>query len=305
MKKNRNFKKALVVLSCTLMLGACNGKSSDGEIIATSKAGDITTHDYFNSVNQEMLSNTMLDVAINKVLSKKYEDKIDKKSIDKTFEEEIKNYGGEKKFKELLKKQSPNMSIEDYKQRRYLDAYKEKFIAENIKVSDDDIKKEVRNVSQIIYPLNNGKKIDIKTAQEQMEKIQSEVSKSSKKFDTYQDKDSKQPKYFVNNLGFVTKNDVLPNAQNIVFKLKKGEVSKVIKEESALYIFKVNDKTPKDNELKELKLKLIRDKISKDPKVLQDAYKDLLKEYDVKFSDESISKTVESQLNSKKDNKNE
>ncbi|MGK0555436.1 peptidylprolyl isomerase [Macrococcus capreoli] len=303
--KKINTKRVIVLITCTLMLGACNGKSTDGEIIATSKAGEITTHDYFKSMNQDMLSNTMLEVAINKILTQKYSEKIDKKAIDKSFEDVIKQYGGEAKFKELIKKQSPNMTIEEYKEKRYLDAYKEKFITDSIKVTDEEIKNETRNISQIIYPLNNIKKDDLKSAEDQMEKIRLEVSKDSKKFDKVQDKNSKQPKYFVNSLRMATKNDIIASAQKEVFKMKKGEVSKVFKDDNALYIFKVNEEAPKAADLKDLKLKIVRDKISHNPKVLQDAYKTILKEYDVKFSDQEVSKAIEKQLSKEAVSKNE
>ena len=45
-----------------------------------------------------------------------------------------------------------------------------------------------------------------------------------------------------------------------------------------------------------LKLNLIEQKVQKDPKILTNAYKDLLKEYDVDYKDSDIKKAVENTI---------
>ena len=55
-----------------------------------------------------------------------------------------------------------------------------------------------------------------------------------------------------------------------------------------------------DKQKSKLKAKLIEQKVQKDPKILTNAYKDLLKEYDVDYKDSDIKKAENTILNPEK-----
>ena len=73
-------------------------------------------------------------------------------------------------------------------------------------------------------------------------------------------------------------------------------MSDVIKTSYGYHIIKADKPTDFKSEKQSLKEKLIQQKIQKDPKLLTDAYKELLKEYDVDFKDRDIKSVVENKI---------
>ncbi|WP_414045562.1 peptidylprolyl isomerase [Macrococcus equi] len=294
MKKN---KVLTLCLLGSIILSACG---NNDEKLASFKSGEITTQDYLKTVNKQNLSDEILNLTIGKILTDKYNDKVDKKGIEKTIDNEIKQSGGEKKFKKMLDEQFLNMSLEDYKQKRFIDIYKEKFIEENIKVSDKEIKENVRNVSQIIVPFTQQNATAVKKAKQQADNLYASIKKKPAAFDDIAKSAMKDIKgAYGGEMGYVTKGDVIPEAKDMIFKLKDNEFTKVIRSSNGFYIYKVNESNLNKNEKKDLKQKVLRNKISEDPKVLQEAYKKLLKDYKVDFSDETIKKAIDKKLNEK------
>ena len=64
--------------------------------------------------------------------------------------------------------------------------------------------------------------------------------------------------------------------EKALFKLKEGQVSDVVKTDYGYHIIKANKEDDFDKEKGKLKSKIIQQKF-KNPKLLTDAYKDLLK----------------------------
>lgn len=84
--------------------------------------------------------------------------------------------------------------------------------------------------------------------------------------------------------------------EKALFKLKEGEVSDIVKTDYGYHIIKADKKDDFDKQKSKLKAKIIEQKVQKNPKLLTNAYKDLLKEYDVDYKDSDIKKAVENTI---------
>ena len=79
-------KKSLLTLSLAasvLVLGACSDNGSEGEVVVSSKVGDITENELYNEMKTSVGDQAVQVLMIEKVLSDKYE-VTDKKSTQNT-----------------------------------------------------------------------------------------------------------------------------------------------------------------------------------------------------------------------------
>ena len=116
---------------------------------------------------------------------------------------------------------------------------------------------------------------------EKAEKIQKEVEKNPNKFGEIAKKESMDSSSAKKDgsLGYVIKGQMVDSFEKALFKLKEGEVSKVVKTDYGYHIIKADKETDFNSEKSNIKQKLIEEKVQKKPKLLTDAYKELLKEY--------------------------
>ncbi|REA70708.1 peptidylprolyl isomerase, partial [Staphylococcus pseudintermedius] len=80
------------------------------------------------------------------------------------------------------------------------------------------------------------------------------------------------------------------------FKLKEGQISDVVKTEYGYHIIRADKEDDFDKEKSKLKEKIIQNKLQEDPKILTDAYKDLLDEYNVDYKDRDVKKAIEDNI---------
>ena len=217
---------------------------------------------------------------------------ISSKAGDVTVADTMKKIGKDQianaSFTEMLNK----ILADKYKENLRTAAYHKELLSDKIKISDSEIKEDSKKASHILIKVKSKKSdkegLDDKEAKQKAEEIQKEVSKDPSKFGEIAKKDGE--------LGYVLKGQTDKDFEKALFKLKDGEVSDVVKSSFGYHIIKADKPTDFNSEKQSLKEKLVDQKVQKNPKLLTDAYKDLLKEYDVDFKDRDIKSVVEDKI---------
>ncbi|MCE5091132.1 peptidylprolyl isomerase PrsA [Staphylococcus devriesei] len=295
-------KLIIPVIASALLLGACGSNATDSEsnTLISSKAGDVKVKDVMNKIGDEQIASTSFSIALNKILADKYKDKVDTKDIDEDIKKEQKQYGGKDQFESMLKQQG--MTLDTYKEQKKLAAYQKELLNDKIKVSDKEIKENSKKASHILIKVKSNdddkEGLSDKKAKAKAEKIQKQVEKNPNKFGEIakdESMDSSSAKKD-GSLGYVVKGQMVSKFEKALFKLKEGEVSDIVKTDYGYHIIKADKKDDFDKQKSKLKAKIIEQKVQKNPKLLTNAYKDLLKEYDVDYKDSDIKKAVENTI---------
>ncbi|MBF7024604.1 peptidylprolyl isomerase PrsA [Staphylococcus kloosii] len=299
----KSFKKILIpVAASTILLGACGNHATDSKenTLISSKAGDVKVSDVMNKLGDEQIANSSFQILLNKLLADKYKDKVNAQDIDKDISKEEKQYGGKDQFESMLKQQ--NMTLDDYKEQKKLQAYQKQLLADKVNLSDKEIKEDTKKGSHILIKVKENKDdkqgLSDKDAKKKAEDIQKQVEKDPDKFSEIAKKESqdKASAKKGGSLGYVIKGQMDSKFEKALFKLKEGHVSKIVKTDYGYHIIKADKESDFDKEKGKLKSKLIQEKVQKDPKLLTDAYKSLLKEYKVDYKDRDIKKAIEGSI---------
>ncbi|WP_049418305.1 foldase protein PrsA [Staphylococcus hominis] len=286
------------VTAGVLLLGGCSSDSTDfkDNTLISSKAGNVTVKDVMDKIGKDQIASTSFSIELNKILADKYKDKVDTKRIDDDIKKEEKQYGGKDQFESMLKQQG--MTLDDYKEQKRLSAYQKQLLNDKIKVSDKEIKDDTKKASHILIKVKSDSDkegLSDKKAKAKAEKIQKEVEKNPNKFDELAKKESMDSASAKKggSLGYVIKGQMVDKFDKALFKLKEGQISDIVKTEYGYHIIKANKEDDFNKQKSQLKTKIIEQKVQKNPKLLTNAYKDLLKEYNVDYKDSDIKKSVE------------
>lgn len=290
------------VTASALLLGACGNHATDSEsnTLISSKAGDVKVKDVMNKIGDDQIASTSFSIALNKILADKYKDKVDTKDIDNDIKKEEKQYGGKDQFESMLKQQG--MTLDDYKEQKKLAAYQKQLLTDKINVSDKEIKDDTKKASHILIKVKSSDSdkegLSDKKAKAKAEEIQKEVEKNPSKFGEIAKKESMDSSSAKKDgsLGYVVKGQMVSSFEKALFKLKEGQVSDVVKTDYGYHIIKADKEDDFNKEKSSLKTKIIEQKVQKNPKLLTNAYKDLLKEYNVDYKDRDIKKAVENTI---------
>ena len=286
------------VTAGVLLLGGCSSDSTDSKdnTLISSKAGNVTVKDVMDKIGKDQIASTSFSIELNKILADKYKDKVDTKRIDDDIKKEEKQYGGKDQFESMLKQQG--MTLDDYKEQKRLSAYQKQLLNDKVKVSDKEIKDDTKKASHILIKVKSDSDkegLSDKKAKAKAEKIQKEVEKNPNKFDDIAKKESMDSASAKKggSLGYVIKGQVVDKFDKALFKLKEGQISDIVKTEYGYHIIKADKEDDFNKQKSQLKTKIIEQKVQKNPKLLTNAYKDLLKEYNVDYKDSDIKKSVE------------
>lgn len=300
-------------LSALLVLAACgndeadSNKEVDGEkevkydnTLAKSKAGDVTVDDLLNSIGTTEIANQTFELTLNKILEDKYKDDVKVDEISKEVDAEVENYGGEEQFNQILAQTQPGMTLEKYKSNKVANALHNKYFEDKFDISDDAALKDAVKAQHILVKVGEEeggmsdkdakKKIDevlSKTKDEDFEKLAEENSDDSTAGDG-------------GNLGLVTKGEMVPEFEDALFDLKPGEISDVVKTEYGYHIIKrldVKKEDVTDEELNQAKQAMVQAKLQENPDKVIEFYKELLDDYDVKFTNDDIKKQIDNLIN--------
>lgn len=286
------------VTAGVLLLGGCSSDSTDSKdnTLISSKAGNVTVKDVMDKIGKDQIASTSFSIELNKILADKYKDKVDTKRIDDDIKKEEKQYGGKDQFESMLKQQG--MTLDDYKEQKRLSAYQKQLLNDKVKVSDKEIKDDTKKASHILIKVKSDSDkegLSDKKAKAKAEKIQKEVEKNPNKFDDIAKKESMDSASAKKggSLGYVIKGQMIDKFDKALFKLKEGQISDIVKTEYGYHIIKADKEDDFNKQKSQLKTKIIEQKVQKNPKLLTNAYKDLLKEYNVDYKDSDIKKSVE------------
>lgn len=286
------------VTAGVLLLGGCSSDSTDSKdnTLISSKAGNVTVKDVMDKIGKDQIASTSFSIELNKILADKYKDKVDTKRIDDDIKKEEKQYGGKDQFESMLKQQG--MTLDDYKEQKRLSAYQKQLLNDKVKVSDKEIKDDTKKASHILIKVKSDSDkegLSDKKAKAKAEKIQKEVKKNPNKFDDIAKKESMDSASAKKggSLGYVIKGQMVDKFDKALFKLKEGQISDIVKTEYGYHIIKADKEDDFNKQKSQLKTKIIEQKVQKNPKLLTNAYKDLLKEYNVDYKDSDIKKSVE------------
>lgn len=300
-------------LSALLVLAACgndkadSNKEVDGEkevkydnTLAKSKAGDVTVDDLLNSIGTTEIANQTFELTLNKILEDKYKDDVKVDEISKEVDAEVENYGGEEQFNQILAQTQPGMTLEKYKSNKVANALHNKYFEDKFDISDDAALKDAVKAQHILVKVGEEeggmsdkdakKKIDevlSKTKDEDFEKLAEENSDDSTAGDG-------------GNLGLVTKGEMVPEFEDALFDLKPGEISDVVKTEYGYHIIKrldVKKEDVTDEDLNQAKQAMVQAKLQENPDKVIEFYKELLDDYDVKFTNDDIKKQIDNLIN--------
>lgn len=286
------------VTAGVLLLGGCSSDSTDSKdnTLISSKAGNVTVKDVMDKIGKDQIASTSFSIELNKILADKYKDKVDTKRIDDDIKKEEKQYGGKDQFESMLKQQG--MTLDDYKEQKRLSAYQKQLLNDKVEVSDKEIKDDTKKASHILIKVKSDSDkegLSDKKAKAKAEKIQKEVEKNPNKFDDIAKKESMDSASAKKggSLGYVIKGQMVDKFDKALFKLKEGQISDIVKTEYGYHIIKADKEDDFNKQKSQLKTKIIEQKVQKNPKLLTNAYKDLLKEYNVDYKDSDIKKSVE------------
>lgn len=316
-------KKAIipVALLATLTLTACGDNSSDkveqsskdikekSEVIVKTKLGQVTQSELLDDLGITKVGQLTFQSLMGDILREEYKDKLSLKDATKKVNEEIEKMGGEDALKMNLKNQGLG-SIDNYKNSRIDSQYNQLLMNDVYKMSNEDVKKEVKKASHILIAVNDAANADQKIknglseskAKEKATEILNRVKKDPSNFEAIAKEESSDTQSAQNggSLDYVIKGQMVPEFEKELFKLKEGEISKLVKTQFGYHIIKADKQDDLKDRLQELKTTIIQQQSIKHPEKMKKAYRDLLKKYNVKYNDEDVKQMINTELLSDK-----
>ncbi|PAQ14448.1 peptidylprolyl isomerase [Bacillaceae bacterium SAOS 7] len=282
------------LLSISLAAGAVGlaGCGASDDVVATTKAGDVTKDELYNAMkqnNKQQMEQTLQSLVYEKVLSEKYsvsdkeldqELKKAKEQLGDQYEMFLTQYGiDEKGFKELIKSEllrkkaaTADIKVSDKELKEYYDKWEAPVEVSHILVEDEKKAKEIK------AQLDKGEKFD-KLAEEHSMDPGSAANGGSLGL--------------VDNQG---RQQFVPEFVEALSKLKVDQISEPVKSEFGYHIIKITDKKEKKS-FEDMKAELTDElKASKvDPAKLQEKLDKEIKAADVKVKDTDLKGAFESE----------
>ncbi|WP_242223501.1 peptidylprolyl isomerase [Bacillus cereus group sp. BfR-BA-01380] len=273
MKKRNIFIGA--AMSGMLLLSACG----NSENIATSKSGNLTKEEFNKELKEKAGKAILQQAMLEKILLDKY--KVSDDEAKKKVEEVKKQMGdkfnayltqmGVKNEKELKDKMKVQLAFEkgiksSVTEKEIKDYYKPKLKASHILVKDEKTAKEIKE------KLNKGEDF-------------AALAKQYSEDPSSKEKGGELPEFGPGQLD--------PKFEEAAYKLETGQVSDPVKSSFGYHIIKLTEKKelkPFDQEKENIRKELENRRL-KDQQWQQQFYKDLLKQADIKVTDDDLKDT--------------
>ncbi|CAM3178955.1 peptidylprolyl isomerase [Filibacter tadaridae] len=222
---------ALTMAASVLALSACSDKNAaDEEIIATSKAGDITKADLYDEMKDAIGIQVVENLILQQAIENEY--KVSDKELKEAIDSQKEQYGDN--F-ELYLAQN-NMSEEFFEKNVKSQLLQQKMV-ESLKVSKEDIDAGIANMKKEIHARHILVK-DEKTANEVIAKL-----KDGGKFEELAKEYSTEPaaQESGGDLGWFGPGKMVPEFEKAAFALKKGEISEPVKSSFGYHVIELLD----------------------------------------------------------------
>ncbi len=262
-------------MSGMLLLSACG----NSENIATSKSGNLTKEEFNKELKEKAGKAILQQAMLEKILLDKY--KVSDDEAKKKVEEVKKQMGdkfnayltqmGVKNEKELKDKMKVQLAFEkgiksSVTEKEIKDYYKPKLKASHILVKDEKTAKEIKE------KLNKGEDF-------------AALAKQYSEDPSSKEKGGELPEFGPGQLD--------PKFEEAAYKLETGQVSDPVKSSFGYHIIKLTEKKelkPFDQEKENIRKELENRRL-KDQQWQQQFYKDLLKQADIKVTDDDLKDT--------------
>ncbi|NPC92074.1 peptidylprolyl isomerase PrsA [Bacillus sp. WMMC1349] len=271
---------AAVAATSILTLSACKG--GDSEVVAETKAGDITKGELYDTL-LEQNGVSGLDVLLEKkVLEDKY--KVSNKEIDKRLDE----------YKKIAGQQIDAMidqKGEDFvKKQIKTELLRKKAAEDNIKVTDKDVKQfydSIKGKYHISHIIVKEKKT--------IEEVAKKLKKGEKFEDLAEEYSIDSSSIIGGDLSWHGKKEPEMDKTFLkaAFALKVGEISKPVKTKHGYHIIKIIEKRGKYEDMKKDLKKQLKELKINNPNEIQNAVDMLIKKADLNVKDKTLKKQVE------------
>lgn len=271
---------ALTLAGGVIALSACNQNGSGSDLVAESKAGNVTKDELYQAMKVKYGEQTLQEVLNEKVLSKKY--KVTDAEVNKKVDEIKKQAGAN--FEMLLMQNN----IKDEAALRNIlknQLLIQKAALKDVKISDAELKQAYDNVKPEIKARHILVK-DEKTALDVKKQLD-----AGAKFEDLAKKYSQDPGSAQKggDLGWFGPGKMLPEFENAAYALKINEISAPVKSQYGYHIIQLTDKKAKkpfDQMKDELKQQVEGSKLNGD--LVNKTVARELKAADVKIDDKDL-----------------
>ena len=273
--------KRILLITCIFFSASLNSSALDDAIIAVVNDETITLKDlqnYIHSIYVSLVAEGVKEDELKEAMTqlqkegiyRLIEDKlilskanqvgleVHSKRIDERFQEIKKRYPSEKNFMDTLIQNGLTITdlrnkINDQLKIKYMveREVKDKIyvnpqeITEYYEKNKEQFKRAERvQLDSIFIGYQKDKQEAIKKAREALDRLKKEEN-----FTSVAREYSQAP-----SIGMIERGHILPEVEEVVFKLEKGEISSLVEVENGIYIFKLIEKLPAElSELKDVK----------------------------------------------------
>lgn len=270
---------AAITATSVLALSACSG--GDSEVVAETKAGNITKEDLYQTLKDNAGADALNMLVQQKVLDDKYD--VSDKEIDKKLNEYKKSMGDQ--LNQLIDQKGEDFVKEQIKYELLM----KKAAKDNIKVTDDDVKEYYDGLKGKIH-LSHILVKEKKTAEE----VEKKLKKGEKFEDLAKEYSTDGTAEKGGDLGWVGKDDNMDkDFVKAAFALKTGEISGPVKSQFGYHIIKKDEERGKYEDMKKELKKEVQEQKQNDQTELQSVIDKLVKDADLKVKDKELKKQVD------------
>lgn len=228
-------KKSILTLSLAasvLVLGACSDNGSEGEVVVSSKVGDITENDLYNEMKTSVGDQAVQVLMIEKVLADKYE--VTDKEVDAEYKKSEEQLG--ESFEQFL--QQNNQTEDSYRKVIRLNLLQEKALTDGVEVTDEEIQAQYERQGTEL----NARHILVED-EETANKVKKELDEGGD-FAKLAEEYSTDPGSAANggNLDWFGTGAMVPEFEDAAYALEVDEISAPVQSQHGFHIIQVMEK---------------------------------------------------------------